>query len=397
MTRLDASARSIDPTFHHPSHRHLLAKLSEQRISSAGINALIVPTARPVDCLKNALTLAEKLGTGVVAMCSGNVTAHQAARLGDSEGVPVVAMNVTEDSYGLPTFSTTEMLNGTDFARPSDTSRKRNLALFLSRLAGWERVLFLDDDIYDVHPADAQVAAGLLDEFGVVGLNNDGYPDNSVTCHVLRLLGPDPHDPGVVPGEQTQFIGVGGMAVSPISNRSFFPDIYNQDWFFILGTGDKLRIAVTGLMKQKRYDPFEDPDRARREEFGDCLAEGLFWLLDNGRPIQHADMAHWRSFLYRRELFLSYLRSRVTEREFDQAATERIQACLARSRETLGKIKAEFCAAYVEHWQTDLRAWKLFLEERPVSLNGGLGAALEYVRWDGVATSSVPWPTSLQW
>jgi hypothetical protein len=390
---LDAQTQPIDPTIHHPSHRHLLKKPTGPARHTS-VDAVIVPAARPVDYFDNAVALAGKLGTGVVAMCSGAVTADEAVRLGDTNSVPVIALDVTDEPCGLPTFSTSEFLqNHSDFARPSDTSRKRNLALLLSRLAGWERVLFLDDDIYEVDPADAQAAAGLLGEFDVVGLNNEGYPDNSVTCHVLRLLGYDAADRNVVSCEQVQFVGIGGMAVSIKLDCSFFPNIYNQDWFFILGLGESPRIGVTGSMKQRWYDPFEDPDRARREEFGDCLAEGLFWLLDDGQSLKHADLGYWREFIDRRKLFLEYLSSRVNEREFDHTAIAQIRASLARSQEVLAEIQPEFCVEYVERWRSDRDTWRSFLEQRPASLCGGSDAALEYLGWGAVIKSSVPWPT----
>jgi hypothetical protein len=393
---LDAHTQPIDPTFHHSSHRHLLSEPPVPRVPSVGIDAVIVPAARPAECLKDAVTLAQKVGTGVVAMCSGAVTAEQAVALGDTEGVPVIAMDVRNGADGLPTFSTTEFLRRhPEFARPSDTSRKRNLALLLSRLAGWERVLFLDDDIYDVDPEGVQAAAGLLDEFGAVGLNNVGCPDNSVVCHVLGMLGPDLGPDGAIPGEQAQFIGIGGMAVSPTTSYSFFPNIYNQDWFFIMGMADELRVAVTGLMKQQGYNPFEDPDRARREELGDCLAEGLFWLLDHGLPLNRADVDHWRAFLGRRAFFIGCLSDEIANRKLDQAQAERIQASLATAWNTLKKIEPDLCVEYVDRWRTDRDTWRSFLDERPVSLEGGLSAALEYARWDGVISSSVPWPTSL--
>jgi hypothetical protein len=51
-------------------------------------------------------------------------------------------------------------------------------------------------------------------------------------------------------------------------------------------------------MAQTPYDPFIDPFRARYEEFGDCLGEGLFALLDDGHPVSAAlDADYWRAFL----------------------------------------------------------------------------------------------------
>jgi hypothetical protein len=294
--------------------------------------------------------------------------------------VPVVAIDVVGNSYGLPAFLTTRfMKRHVNFARPSDTSMKRNLALYLSRLAGWRRVLFLDDDICDVPSTCVRAAAGLLRKYDIVGLHNMGYPDNSVVCHLHRELG----------GGQSQFIGVGGMAVSLWANRSFFPNIYNQDWFFILGTGVPLRIAVTGQMKQKRYDPFADADRARREEFGDCLAEGLFWLLDHGLPIQVADEAHWEDFLGRRAHLIGYL-SAEAKRNADKPAGRRVLASMHNSWMTWRKITPRLCADYVRLWQSDLEAWRLFLLHHPVGL--GLKVALDYTGWHNVLRSEFPWP-----
>jgi hypothetical protein len=187
------------------------------------------------------------------------------------------------------------------------------------------------------------------------------------------------------------------MAVSPTTSYSFFPNIYNQDWFFIMGMGDGLRVAVTGVMKQQQYDPFEDSDRARREEFGDCLAEGLFWLLDHGLPLKRADVDHWMGFLGRRAFFIGCLSDEIAKGKLDQAETERIQASLATAWNTLKEIDSRLCVEYVDRWRRDLNTWRLFLAERPVSLDGGLDDALEYVRWHGVVRSSVLWPTSLQW
>jgi hypothetical protein len=39
-----------------------------------------------------------------------------------------------------------------------------------------------------------------------------------------------------------------------------------------------------GNATQAEYDPFQSPDRARRDEFGDLLAEGLYALIGEGNP-----------------------------------------------------------------------------------------------------------------
>ena len=158
------------------------------------------------------------------------------------------------------------MLAGTVFARRTDLSAKRNLALLLSHMAGWSRILFLDDDITSLNPDDVRKASSLLDTHNAVGLRVCGFPDHSVVCHAYREAG----------GEQQSFIGGGALVIEVKRSNSFFPDVYNDDWFFLLDGRKSLQpVAVTGQVIQYPYDPFRNPDRARAEELGDVLAEGI--------------------------------------------------------------------------------------------------------------------------
>ena len=168
-----------------------------------------------------------------------------------------------------------------------DVRAKRNLALMLGYMVGWSRVLFLDDDITELDPGDMRVAGSLLDGHNAVGFRNDGYPDTSVVCHAYRMAGV----------RQQVFVGSGALAVELTRNRSFFPDIYNDDWFFLLDGDRHLQpMTVKGRINQHTYDPFRSPDRARNEELGEVLAEGLYWLMDQNRSISEADQECWSSF-----------------------------------------------------------------------------------------------------
>ena len=102
-----------------------------------------------------------------------------------------------------------------------------------------------------------------------------------MVCHAFRAGG----------GKQETFIGGGALAVEMRRNRSFFPNIYNEDWFFVLDAGKRLQpVATVGQVLQYPYDPYR-VERARAEEFGDVLAEGIFWLLDQGKPASDGDLA----------------------------------------------------------------------------------------------------------
>jgi hypothetical protein len=378
LSELDT--RPLDPSFHHVSHRHLLETVPADEAPQAWVDAVVVPTCRPVDWLSDALTLAKQLGCGLIAMCSGEVKAAEAVERGELEGVPLIAIDVVEDGYDMPPFATSKLTDGTFFSRDSDTSKKRNLALLLARVAGWNRILFLDDDIYGIRPGDAGAVVGLLDRFDVVGMHNAGYPDNSVVCHAYRELGT----------RQEQFVGAGALAVAPLSSYAFFPNIYNQDWFFVIGHGEDPKVAATGEMRQRNYDPFVVGERPYREEFGDCLAEGLFWLLDHGLELEQADLAHWRDFLSRRGYFLDELIEQISKLDGDPLKRKRMLVALQIARGTFELISPGLCAEYVAWWREDLGTWRKYLHEWPTGL--GIDQALEQLNWPGVVRSAAPWP-----
>ena len=137
----------------------------------------------------------------------------------------------------------------------------------MARIAGWNTLLFLDDDITSLTGIDR--VTRLTKTEGVAGFSVSRFPDNSVVRHAERLCG---KEPGV------KWSG-GALMVDVAAITSFFPRIYNEDWFFVLGTGQRaFHLTSSGVAEQKAYDPFNNPPRAGSEEFGDLLAEGAFQL-----------------------------------------------------------------------------------------------------------------------
>jgi hypothetical protein len=214
----------------------------------------------------------------------------------------------------------------------------------------WERVVFLDDDIGVPDPDDLSRAAGLLATHAAVGLSVHGYPDNSVVCHAFRDAG----------GPQETFIGGGALAVEATRNRSFFPNIYNEDWFYLLDAGKGLQsVATIGRVIQAPYDPYRTPDRARAEELGDVLAEGTFWLLDQGRTVSDGDLAHWRDFLIKRRRFIERVLDMVEQSPIVRSTdrpymVDALKAALGR----LEHITPGLCVAYLRAWIADQERWQ---------------------------------------
>lgn len=340
---------------HHGSHRHLLRTPPEHERRSRPVDAIIVPTVRSASALRPTVDLAAKLDCTLVVLCSKWSSASAIAALAAAQDVELLAVDVKDlPAWVIPQFATSTILERTRFERLTDTSLKRNLGLLLARLVGWRRVVFLDDDILVPAHTDLQEAAGLTDTYAGVGLHVAGYPDNSVVCHAYREAG----------GAQETFIGGGALAVGTRSLTSFFPNIYNEDWFFLLGEKGIKPTAVTGTVFQKEYDPFADDRRARMEELGDSLAEGLFWLFDNKKEIKDADIGFWRGFLDRRARFITQVIDMVGERPgIAVAERERMLTSLKAARGRCQYIKPDLCVQYLEAWQADRLTWRIHSDD----------------------------------
>jgi hypothetical protein len=344
-----AGARTPD---HHGSHQRLVWS-ADGPVRPGKVDAIIVPTIRPVAYLKEAVRAALHLGCPLVTLHSGKWTcASEADRYVDPR-VDLIAIDVPEQAQlRLPELGTSRLLAGTIFEQRSDQSTKRNLGLMLSHMLGWERVVFLDDDIRVPDPGDLSKATGLLNIHAAVGLRIGGFPDNSVVCHAFRDAG----------GDQGTFVGGGAMAVEVKRNRSFFPNIYNEDWFYLLDAGKRLQsVATVGEALQYPYDPYR-AERARGQELGDVLAEGIFWLLDQEETAPDGDLAHWADFLARRERFIEQILAMV-ERSADIGPAERarmveaLKAALGR----LAHITPELCVEYLKALVIDQERWQRHL------------------------------------
>jgi hypothetical protein len=361
---------------HHGSHQALLQLARSAAPGRPGLDAIVVPTARHPSHLIHAARLARTLDCPLVTLHSGQSTAAALAWQPLPAGVDLAAIDVPATAQlSLPLWETSLMLSQTVFSRHTDLSSKRNLALMLSRMVGWSRILLLDDDITDLDPGEIRRVSGLLDGYHAVGLHINGFPDHSVVCHAYRRVG----------GDQLSFIGGGALAVRTEDCSSFFPDIYNDDWFFLLDPAGFLQPVTTeGQVSQDSFDPFRTADRARAEELGDVLAEGTYWLLDQGQSARRADHDHWAEFLHRRKLFIERVLNMTEEHNLDWSEKHRMIAALRAALGRLARITPELCERYLEAWVSDRKKWQRHIAGLPTGLT--CQQALDLLTRPGVPT-----------
>jgi hypothetical protein len=375
-----------------PSHRGLIREPASSRRREP-VDAIIVPSARRAAALEEAGRLAEQLGCVLLVLCSKHCEPRKAVEaLAGRTTIEVVAVGFPE--AGIPKFpflETSTVLGKSRLKRRTDTSAKRNLGLVLARLAGWKRVVFLDDDITVPDAIDLERAVALLETRDGVGLHIGGFPDNSVVCHANRETG----------APQDTFIGGGALAVPTDRIDSFFPEIYNEDWFFLLGKTMLRPVGQVGAAIQKPYDPFASPERARREEFGDVLAEGLFALFDSGGKIDDADEAYWTRFLAARLALIEDIKGRIEHKQQDSLTVrdKQMLESLTASSGRLQFIRSHQCVAYIRAWHRDRERWRGFMAGvRPIrrSTIGGRSPIEVAVERVGLQPFTPPEPVRLR-
>lgn len=352
-----------DGSLQHATHADLIG--SARPLASpvnAKLDAIIVPAARPAENLQTAIGLAIETSAHLFVLGSRDARANEIRDLIESSGL--TAATVTEISRGysysrFSEFETTRLVRSRRGkrvcgARDNDLSVKRNVGLLVARMLGWERIFFMDDDIRDIS-ADALLRTVSLLGTGTTMYRTASmavkeYPDNSVVCHARRLVGE----------WQDVFVSGSVLAVDCAAPLAFFPDIYNEDWLFFYQDTAEGRLASPGsLVRQLRYDPFENPRRATHQEFGDVIAEGLYALLHKGCGPEVADREYWAKFLSdRRDILHDIRKHLVAAPEDDQ---EGIKAAIDAAKETLKSITPNMCVDYVQAWQRDLVRWEKVL------------------------------------
>jgi hypothetical protein len=343
----------LDSSRHSPGH--------------ARFNAILVPTNRPVEILSDCMGLARETAIPLIVICSKRVNKQQVIGKARRENVEAFAVDLPSrptNLLGGISFrtSTDEDILAATSGLTRDQSMKRNLGLAIARMLGWQRLMFLDDDIFDVSKRDVDALAAGLDDHNVTVLIPDEYPDNSVACHAYRLGG----------GQQGKFASADAMgARCDRDDLAFFPNIYSEDWFFFSEEAASHEIARVGTSRQREYNPYEDPQRAVKEEFGDLLAEGLYARLDAGLSTLGVDAAYWDEFIESRRYFLGRvveLLSRHPDRDQENAEGRKVRAArvsIRAAQRQLDQISAELCQKFIDLWRADLVEWRSYLTKLP--------------------------------
>ena len=317
------------------------------------MDAVLVPAARPSEHLETAIALAAQLNAYLVLVCSRWADRAEAAeRCSQRPGLNWVVIGL-EPNYRHDLFEfRTSSVQLPGQSSVGDLSLKRNIGLALTRLASWRRMLFLDDDIREISVGKVADAAAAIKASAIAGLRSTRFPDNSVVRHAYRLTG------------RYQSVSLSGSAllVDCEKPQSFFPNLYNEDWFFMYDNATAGLTADAGQVAQLSYEPFANPELATRQEFGDVIAEAVYTLLRRGLGISEAlRSVFWRQALSVRKRLISetatFLSRQARQSSGDSAEAAAAIFSLEKAEQRRSQITPDLCVEFVNNWRLDSGAW----------------------------------------
>ena len=271
-----------------PRHRRLDLGAIVVPVSRAGVGSGLAPAAR----------LAEAKGSHLVVLRSGDAVGRPfpEALVPHSVRRTVVLDLPAGSASILPGWQSDEHPVAT-LHREGDLGFKRNVALLLGRMCGWDTLLFLGEDVRASPASDLTRVDDVLADFAT-------YPQ-------LHAAGWFQRD---VDGAQATFVSGEALMVRCRGPLPLFPTAHNDAWLFVLHlllggwhTCPSSAVKYVGTI-------YGGPQpQAGSEELGDLLTEGLFSLLSLPREelfVSASSRSFWDEVIDER-------RRMITEQLFD--------------------------------------------------------------------------------
>lgn len=217
-----------------------------------------------------------------------------------------------------------------------DIPLKRTAALVHAQQEGYTSIGLLDDDIYLSEENLLTARAALNHNVDMASFHILEYPDVSTVEHIERIV---LHEPSKIS------IGGNCLFLSVDAVDTYFPRLYNDDWFFLFAHAKTARIASLGEARQRPYQAWKQPGRARFEQFGDLIIEGLRSRLIDGLPLDDGTDREWEEHLNAALARIAALLPVTEDRQMVDALEE--------ARDELSSIAIREVRSFVANYLTD--------------------------------------------
>lgn len=226
-----------------------------------------------------------------------------------------------------------------------DIWSKRNYILLFALGQGLSQVLLADDDIIPPVGLISDVLARAR-RYVLVGSNIAGMPDMSIVGHVCSLH-------GIV---SQSFVSGHFLAVNvPAAAQYYFPDIYNEDWIFVLMNSLTSPVVRYGTIFQLYWNPFDGTHRrAAFEEQGEVIVEGIVRALLADKDVASLEREeHWQQVLSARRR----MHGQLASSQLVQSAPV-VSAILGAARDEAMAITAKECLMFWRDYSARLTEWR---------------------------------------
>lgn len=182
----------------------------------------------------------------------------------------------------------------------------RNFALDHSISLGYEKVLFIDDDISDIDNRKIEEGFSTLNEDSFVSCILKGVEDNSIIGHIAKHVG--------LIDDGDKMLSGGFLFFSPASISKRFYNIYNEDWIIQLLEKHKKQIMLQYTVRHNvdQHANFS-LDKALFQELGELIVEGL---LENEYAIS-MDYQFWDVIIEKRIKFIQEIMDEAIKLNYD--------------------------------------------------------------------------------
>lgn len=230
-----------------------------------------------------------------------------------------------------------------------DLPAKRNQAIIHSKRLGFDKILLLDDDIRGLTKHIITSGANALNEYHIVGLFVNNFPDTSVIGHIELELGLDIET----------FIS-GSCLFLNLDNADLFGPfipMYNEDWLSMIPSILKNKVASIGVIEQKAYNPYQDVNLAAWQEPGEIIVEGLYTLIASNSYEYRFYNKFWDDFLL---VHRESLKALLHNSNFDIHKN-----IISKALHVSNIVNSDNCLEFISHFENDRITWKSKIRDLP--------------------------------
>lgn len=152
----------------------------------------------------------------------------------------------------------------------------RNYAIIYSLFLGYDKVIFMDDDVICDHRIIDDIITN-LEIYPFVGSEITNMPDHSIIGHIYRACG------NLLP----QYVSGTFLGIDLSKIAHYFLNEYNEDWIWLFLENNGQYIHKIGQVKQLKFNPLQDwKSKILFQEVGEILWDGLYYF----QPPKRSDL-----------------------------------------------------------------------------------------------------------